>query len=302
MSSQSLWQQLSNDIATGVRTAASSLVRIGVPAGRPATGLILAPDLVIAADHAVAVDDDLEIARDGQRAQATVVGRDPVVDLAVLRASGLDGAPLTLAEGLPQIGEIVVGVWRDWRGGLASASSLVAGLPGPIRVGRGTSLDALIRTTLLPARGMSGGALLSASGQVTGVLTVGLGRGTVVALPAETVRRAVDELQAHGRIRRGYVGVALQRVRLPASQRIDQGQRTVLLVVGVEEKGPAAHAEIQVGDLIVGCEGERLSDVEDLQAALRADRVGQPIALDLLRGGSALRVTVIVGERGRRAA
>jgi S1-C subfamily serine protease len=302
VSSQSLWQQLSSDIAAQVRATAASVVRVAVPSGRPATGLIVAPDLVVAADHALAADDELAVTRDDHRVPGVVVGRDPVLDLVVLRASELGGSPLTLAEALPQIGEIVVGVWRDWRGGVAAGVSLVAGLPGPFRVARGTTLDVLIRTTLVPARGVSGGAIVDATGRVTGMLTAGLARGSVVALPAASVRHAVEELQAHGRIRRGYLGVALQRVRLPANQRVAEGRRTALLVVGVEEEGPAASAGVRIGDLVFGCDGEQFSDVEELQAALRPDRVGQPIGLDLVRGGSTLRLEVTVGERGRRTA
>ncbi|MPZ16871.1 MAG: PDZ domain-containing protein [Luteitalea sp.] len=302
VSSQSLWQQLSGDIAAQVQRAAASVVRIDVASGRPATGLIVAPDLVIAADHALAADDELAVTRDDQRVPGAVVGRDPVSDLVVLRASGLGGSPLTLAATLPQVGEIVLALWRDWRGGVAAGLSVVAGLPGPFRVARGTSLDVLIRTTLLPARGVSGGAILDANGRVAGMSTAGLARGSVVALPAAVVRHALEELQAHGRIRRGYVGVALQRVRLPADQRVAEGKRTALLVVGVEEEGPAASAGVRIGDLVVGCDGEQLSDIEELQAALRPDRVGQSIELDLLRGGSTLRLAVTVGERGRRAA
>jgi S1-C subfamily serine protease len=302
VSSQSLWQQLSNDIAAQVQTTAASVVRVDAPSGRPATGLIVAPDLVVAADHAAATDDELAVTRDGHRVSGVVVGRDPVLDLVVLRASDLGGSPLTLADALPQIGEIAVALWRDWRGGVAAGLSLVAGLPGPFRVARGNSLDVLIRTTIALARGVSGGALVDANGRVTGMLTAGLARGSVVALPAADVRQAVEELQAHGRIRRGYLGVALQRVRLPADQRVAEGRRTALLVVGVEEEGPAASAGVRIGDLVFGCNGEPLSDVEELQAALRPERVGQSIGLDLLRGGSTLRLSVTVGERGRRAA
>jgi S1-C subfamily serine protease len=111
-----------------------------------------------------------------------------------------------------------------------------------------------------------------------------------VTIPASTVTRVVDDLLTRGHVRRGYLGVGLHPVELP-------GGKPGLIVLSVEPEGPAAKAGVFVGDVLVALEGEPVADTDDVQAHLDGDRVGRAIAVELVRGGAAVTLTIIPGER-----
>jgi S1-C subfamily serine protease len=144
----------------------------------------------------------------------------------------------------------------------------------------------------MPFTGFSGGPLINAEGKVVGINTSGP-RRSVITIPAVTVNRVVDLLLAKGRIARGFLGVALQPVRLPAAAGAGQG----LVVIMVDPHGPAEKAGLIVGDVIVAVGEKSATDTSALQAALDPEQVGNKIQLRVLRGGQARDVAVVVAER-----
>jgi S1-C subfamily serine protease len=123
-----------------------------------------------------------------------------------------------------------------------------------------------------------------------------------LAIPAATVDRVADQLLASGRVSRGYLGLAVQPVQLPARLREGLGLsgRLGLVIVNLEAGGPAETAGLLLGDVLVALGGELVGDPSDLLAALGADRVGRPVELRLVRGGRLETVAVTVGERPDR--
>ena len=148
--------------------------------------------------------------------------------------------------------------------------------------------------------GFSGGPLVDVAGQVLGVNTSAVLRGISLSLPTATVSRVVEALLTHGRIRRGYLGVTSQPVRLPEDQAKSLGQDTGLLLVSVEPGGPAQKGGLHQGDTIVGLENNPVRHLDDLLALLSWERAGSVATVRILRGGQALELPVTIGEHGSR--
>src|SRR5262249_22247547 len=144
--------------------------------------------------------------------------------------------------------------------------------------------------TLYP--GSSGGAVINTSGEVIGIATSALSRIAGLAIPASTIDRVVDEILARGRVSRGYLGVGLQPVELP-------DHRQSLIVLSLEPCGPAARAGVLTGDIVTALGGTAVGDTDDVQLALERHAVGGVVEIDVLRGGQARKVAVVVGERRR---
>ena len=135
------------------------------------------------------------------------------------------------------------------------------------------------------------------SGAVAGVLTTGLARGVTLAITFDLALRVAESLTKQGFVKRGYLGVVSQQVKLPSAQRAGLTQETGLLVVRVEEASPAEKGGVLMGDIIVSVEGATVADADDLLGALSGDRVGRSVAVGLIRGGTLTTANVVVGER-----
>jgi S1-C subfamily serine protease len=144
--------------------------------------------------------------------------------------------------------------------------------------------------------GFAGGAFVDTSGAVLGVATAGRIRGLGVVIPASIAWRTAATVLEHGGLKRGYLGIAGQPVRLPENQQAE-GREEALLVVGVTSGSPASAAGVMVGDVIVALDDHAVESPEDLLDLLLGDRVGRPVTLRVLRGGSMRDLTVTVGER-----
>jgi S1-C subfamily serine protease len=121
--------------------------------------------------------------------------------------------------------------------------------------------------------------------------------GVALAVPAEIAWRTADALSKHGSIKRGYLGISSQPVRLPDTQRAGRSQEAGLLVVRVDADTPAAKGGLLLGDVLVALDGQPVQDIDDLQALLSGDRVGRAVPVEVIRGGSLQTLQVTVGER-----
>jgi S1-C subfamily serine protease len=288
----------SQGLAALVETAGASVVR--VEARRTAaTGTIWTSDgLVVTAHHVVEPDDGLAIGlADGTTVAASLVGRDPATDVALLRtqAPGLPAPTWADPDDL-RVGHVVLALARPGRTVRASLG-IVSAIGAEWRTPAGGSLDRYIQADLRRSRGMSGGPLVDVSGAVRGLVTTGVLPRVALVLPVPTLRRVVDALLAHGRVRRGYLGVGAQPVRLPGGLREHTRQETGLLVVAVEPNGPADQGGVLLGDTIVALDGEPVRDIRDLQECLAAERIGTTATVRIIRGGQVQDRTVPIGER-----
>lgn len=289
----------SEGLAEAVERAGAAVVRVDARRRQSASGVVWAADgLVLTADHVLERDDDLTVGLpDGRAVDATIVGRDPGTDLALLRAELGGLAPIEQAPG-PKVGHLALLVARP-NVGLATSIGVVSALGGPARTRRGGQLDGFIRTDAIFYPGFSGGPLVDVSGRMLGLATSHFGPGNGLAISLQTVERVASSLLSHGRVRRGFLGVSSQRVALPEAlrKRPQVGQESGLLVTGVEPGGPAERGGIMLGDVLVALGDQPIRDTDDLQIALGPDSVGQSVKAGVIRGGEPRELSVTIGER-----
>jgi S1-C subfamily serine protease len=296
---QDLLTQLSSRIADLAAEGAAHVVRVDGRRRSPGSGVAWSADgVVVAAHHALPRDEDVTVGLpSGQSAAAEIVGRDPSTDLAVLRVRDAAVDPVTFTEDAPlACGELLVGVSRPGRSPRV-VLGVLARVGGEFRAAGGGRVDRFLETTLDLRPGISGGLVVRADGAVLGMATSGVVRGAAMVLPAATLRRVVKALLAHGEIRRGYLGLATSPVPLPPALRAATGEEVALLVSHVEPESPAARAGILLGDALLSFGGETMQDPRELLALLGEERIGDTVALRLLRGGEVHDVSVTVGAR-----
>jgi len=292
-------KNLSDALAATVETAGPGVVRVEARRRLPASGIVWSSEgVIVTAHHVVEHDENIGIGLPGQETvTASLVGRDPTTDLAVLRVEGVDLTPPTWAE--PEslsVGHLVLGLGRPGRT-VQATLGIVSALGEGWRTPAGGRVEPYLQTDLVMYPGFSGGPLVDVAGGVLGLNTSALLRGISLSVPTPTVRQVVETLLAHGRVRRGYLGVGSQPVRLPAGLADQLGQETGLLLVSVEPEGPADAAGLLLGDTIVALDGQPVRHMDELLALLGGDRVGASLPIRLVRGGQVQEMTVTIGER-----
>lgn len=287
----------SNQLADIVASAAPSVVQVQ-GRRRPASGLVYAEDVVLTTARALGREDGLRVRRDdGTAFDAELAGWDPTTGLVALRVPGLGAKPLTPSTTAARVGHLAVAVARSWSNVVTASAGLVSVIGGPLPTGRRRAIDQVIRTTAPMHDGFAGGAFLNTDGGLVGVATAAAIRGLGVVIPAAIAWKTAETIVAHGRLKRGYLGIAGQPVALPANQRGGEERDEALLVVGVTPDSPAAAGGVLVGDLLLDFDGHPIGSPEDLLDLLVGDRVGREVALRVIRGGAVSDVTVTVGER-----
>jgi S1-C subfamily serine protease len=299
MAEKGLLAQLSDELASAVETAGASIVRVNARPRMPASGVVWAADgLVVTADHVIEREEEITIGLpDGKEVKATIAGRDPGTDLALLRVEATGLRPIGHADAV-RVGAIVLAVARPSDAPSASLG-VVSAVGGEVRTRRGGTLEGFIRTDAVLYPGYSGGALIDVTGSAVGVSTSHFGQGAGFAIRIGAVQRVVDALRQGGRVKRGYLGVSSQPVAVPTAIREKLGleQETGLLLIGVEADGPAERGGLFIGDLLINLGGDPIRDTDDLQRALGSDRVGKPVPATVVRGGQRAELSLTVGER-----
>ena len=290
---------LSNALAETVESADSSVVRVEGRSRLPASGIVWSPDgVIVTAHHVLEQDDNINVGfGDGQTVPAALVGRDPTTDLAVLRVQATGLSPSTWAEPDDvRVGNLVLALGRPGQS-VRATMGVVSALGGSWRTPTGGTLDRYLQTDLTMYPGFSGGPLVDVSGNILGVNTSALLRNTTLTIPTPTVRQVVQALLSHGRIRRGFLGVGAQPIKLPESTAKQLGQETGLLLVSVEPDSPAEKGDLFLGDTIVSLGGQPVRHLDDLFGALSGDRVGTSLPVQVLRGGQLRELSVTIGEQ-----
>src|SRR5467141_1106023 len=273
---------LSDALAGAVERASGAVLAVHGRPRLPSTGVRWRAGLVVTANHTVEADREVTLTGpDGRTLSAQVAGRDPRLDIAVLRTDA-ESAPATdvADDGELRIGHLVLAVGAGPRASAGIVSALDVG-GGRQASGEIVAVD----LTLYP--GFSGGALVDVRGRVIGITTSGASRHLQCAVRATAVTRLVEHVIRGGRIPRAYLGVGTQPVELPhpLRERLGRAQQTAIIVVHVKSDSPAAAAGLIIGDVIVSIDGHAITEPEDLVAALRPDRVGAAVTMTILRGG-----------------
>ena len=298
----SVLQEMSNAFADTVKTVGGGIVRVEARRRLPASGIVWSEDgLIVSANHVVRQDEKIGIGLvDGQTVSAELVGRDPTTDLVVLRAaaSGLTVPDWGNAQAQTMgVGHLVLALGRPGKTVQATLGIISALSQDNWRTPAGGLLDRYLQTDVVMYPGFSGGPLVDVNGQVLGLNTSALLRGVSLTVPAASISQVVETLLTHGRVRRGYLGISTQPVRLPESLRQQLGQETGLLLVAVEEGSPGAKGGLVLGDTIVTFDGVSVRAYDDLIALLSGDKVGQEVPAQIIRGGQMQEMKVAIGER-----
>ena len=271
------------------------------PAGS-GSGFVFTPDgLILTNSHVVHGAHRLGVRLpDGRVEEADLIGDDPHTDLAVVRvgASGLQPLPLG-DSGRLRVGQLVVALGNPYGFEHTVTAGVVSALGRTLRTGTGRLIDDVIQTDAALNPGNSGGPLVDVRGEAVGVNTAAIlgGQGLCFAVPIGRAKVVVPDLLRHGRVRRSSLGVAVQTVPLPRRVVRAAGlrQESGVLVVRVDERGAAA-GRLRDGDIVVGCDGQPVSRVDDLHALLTESRIGRTLRIDVLRDWRLAHVEVVPAE------
>ena len=298
---QAVWSALSRQIAETIEAVEDSIVTVHGGGRSTSSGVLWRPGVIVTVRHGLRRTDSLQVAHQGEPFHATLAGSDAGTDLAVLRVETSAGKPAQTGGAMPvRVGELVLSVGRSALGDISASAGIIARLGNSWRTWRGGQMDSLIRPDLQLYVGQSGSALVNESRQVLGINSAALARNAVITVPTATIDRVVDAILERGHVPRPYLGAAMQAVPVPEELRsqFGQGVGEALLVLHVEAKAPAAIAGILVGDLLLSVNGQEVNNVHAVQHQISSLKVGDPIAVAVIRGGVRTDLKVVLADRG----
>jgi S1-C subfamily serine protease len=296
-----VWGGLSKQIAETIESVADSIVTVHGGGRSTSSGVVWRPGVIVTVRQGLRRSDSLQVAQHGEPMNATLAGADAGTDLAVLRVdAGLAKAVETSGTEPARVGEIVLAVGRSALGDISASSGIVARLGSGWRTWRGGQIDSLIRPDVQLYVGQSGSALVNEGRRVLGINSTALARNAVITIPTATIDRVVDAILERGHVPRPYLGAAMQAVPVPETLRahFGEGVDEALLVLHVEANAPAAAAGILVGDLVLSVDGKLVHNVHGVQRQLSSLKVGDPVAVVVIRGGVKIELKVTLADRG----
>ena len=277
------------------------------------SGFIISPDgVVVTNNHVIEAADAIEvILQNGQRYQATVVGRDPATDIAVLRMHARTPLPyVNMGDSdSARVGDIVMAIGNPFGCGGSLSVGVVSARNRNIDAGR---YDDFIQTDAAINRGNSGGPLFNMDGDVIGVNTAivsptGASVGVGFATPTSIVRPVVDQLLRFGETRRGWLGVRLANVTPQIAERAGYRGSSGAAVTRVTPDGPAARAGLRPGDIVLRFGNRDVSDSRSLTRMVGDSAVGAETPVEIVRDGQRMTLTATIQllqetDSGRRVA
>jgi S1-C subfamily serine protease len=288
--------QFSNALAARAEAAKNAVVGIRLAHERHVTGMVWRSGIVVASEQALPKKDEFElVASGGAILTASIAGRDPSTNIAILKVADSIPSP-AIAAGEARTGAIALAIGSDGAGGVSARLGLV-NLAGPEwHSSRGGVIDRRIVLDLRLARREEGGPVFDAAGACVGMSTFGP-RGQVIAIPTATIERVVPQLAKDGRIARGWLGVALQAVAVPDALRESADQSSGLMVMSVVDNGPAAQSGIVAGDIILSVDGTPAHRFRKIARHFGADSIGRRAELRLIRSGAVTTVQTTIAQR-----
>lgn len=253
------------------------------------SGFIWRAGRVVTSDEGLADEGDIHVVLPGgETVPAQFAGRDPTTAIAVLQIDRPSLPAVATAAKLPGVGALVLALGAEG-GAPTAALGLVAASAGAWQSVRGGEIDARIELDARLRKTSEGGVAVNAAGQAFGMTVFGPRRRALV-IPSVTIDRVVAQLETHGRIARGYLGLGLQPVTI-------EGGGSGAIVMSVDTKGPGAAAQIHQGDVLVSWDGRPFGEVQKLLRSLGPNSVGKSLSIELRRGGQTQQTTLQIGER-----
>jgi S1-C subfamily serine protease len=295
------WATLSKELAETTAKASAHAVAVHTESRGSSSGVVWRPGIIVTAEHTLQRDEDIQLTLpDGRVTDAKLVGRDPSSDVAVLKCEQASTAVPSFSDTTTlHAGNVTLVVGHTRASGPTAALAFVSMVANERRLWGGLSLSPYVRLDVALQRTGVGGAVVDAEGRVAGIATPKFAPTGALALPVATVNGVVDALLAQGRIRRGYLGVGLQPVRLPENLRetLQRREKTAAMVLEVEPGGPAHNAGVVIGDILLSLNAKPVARLEDVQAHLHGENIGKSLAARFLRGGAPRDVSIAIAER-----
>ena len=290
------------DVVERVGPAVVSISTNGKAKSRGGTGsgVLFAPDgYLLTNAHVVRDATSVRVTlRDETTHHATVVGRDPPTDLAVLRlteAATLPIADLGRSRSL-RVGQLVIAIGSPLGFSSTVSAGVISALGRSMRAQDGHLMEEIVQTDVALNPGNSGGPLVDSRGRVVGINTAMIfgAQGLSFAIPVDTATWVVTELMTSGRVRRGYLGIAGQR--RPIGKRDDLANDSGVQVMKVEARSPAMAGGIRAGDVLVALADKPVASVDDVHRVLSAWPRGAPMNVKLIRENALETIRVYPGE------
>jgi S1-C subfamily serine protease len=293
--------ELSNTLAQVTIRAAAGIVAVHTEARGSSSGVVWRPGVIVTSEHALRRDEEIQVTLpNGSVAPATLAGRDPSTDVAVLKCAEADMS-------VPEFGDVTalkpgsltLVVGRTRVSGPVAAFGIVSLVTSERRTWTGASLTPYIRLDIGLQPTAVGGAVIDAYGNIVGIATPRFGRFGSIVVPAPAINKITDTLLKEGRIPHGYLGVGLQPLRLPNALRetLQRTEKTAVIVLEVLPDSPADKAGLVVGDILVSFGGHPVTRPEDVHSLLAEGAIGKSLELKLVRGGSVQQTSIVVSER-----
>jgi len=293
--------ELSNALAQATDRAAASVVAVHTERRGSSSGIVWRSGVIVTSEHALRRDEEIQVTLpNGRVASATLAGRDPSTDIAVLKCPEASNAVPEFGDvATLKPGSLTLVVGRTRASGPVAALGVVSLVAADRRTWTGASLVPYIRIDVALQPTAIGGAVIDAHGTTVGLATPRFARFGAIAVPASSINKIVDTLLQKGHIPRGYLGVGLQPVRLPDAlrEKLKWNEKTAAIVMDVHPGGSADKAGIVIGDILISLAGDPVTRLEDIQAHLAGDSIGKKLSLKFVRGGAIQEASIVVAER-----
>lgn len=294
MTDTAAFSAISRAVAAVARSAAPIVVGVEWGGRHHISGILWQAGILVTSEQSLPEAEAYSaVLPGGARVAATLAGRDPSTNVALLRLEGTaPPRPTTEPHG---VGALVLAVGSDGAGGITSRIGTVEVLGPPWESQRGGRIDRLIRLGVDLGPAAEGGAVVDADGGLLGMSTFGP-RGSVLVIPGSTVARVLGQLSQQGRIARGWLGVGLHPVALPRDLAERTGVSGGLMVVNLADGAPAATVLLP-GDILLEIAGTPVATPRAVAGALPPETIGKTLALKVLRGGAVTMADVTIAAR-----
>lgn len=292
---QQILESLSEATAEIVSKTAPAVVTVNNGMGS-GSGIVWSPDgYIVTASHVVGKRSIVRVSLgNGKSHEAKVVGRDPYTDIALLKIETKSLKPIELGDSQDlKTGQFILALANPFGRQVSATQGILTGVHGTIRTWGGITIEDTIVTDARLNPGYSGGPLIDVCGKMVGLSTAFVwNRG--IAVPVNTVKRIVESLKSEGKVKRAYLGIVSDTVRLPEeiATQTHVNQNSGVMIYKVEPDSPAKKAGLAMGDVIIKFDNKNVESIDDLHRYLTSEFIGKPTRLHTLRGENLTELTI----------